>query len=697
MRYSSPFFRIGAGAAIALVAAAACHKPKSTAAGATPTGSANATPADYGPCEPSADQNCETRWQGLARGDFNRFAVRLNLPLYWIADANNDGAIQPDEVASLLFYPTAGAWVEDGAFTPAFTKAADAILAASQAMTAQELRITSVAQDLDAGRPTLVYSDLSAMPTAHQVFAQHMLKVADLIDELYMLQTGAAELAGQVGKDDLASQSLFRRNRGPGCVAPGTESIPECNAIPGAPKAFVGVYPKALPAKGKQPALGQHDKGFCQALEAHKDAAALLTPFTVVQEQGGKLEAVPYSTAYAPQMGKISAALKDAARALKDTGEDALVTYLNAAAQSFLDNNWLPADEAWAAMNVDNSKWYVRVAPDEVYWEPCAHKAGFHLTFALINQGSIAWQKKLTPIQQDMEADVATRAGKPYKARKVAFHLPDFIDIVVNAGDDRDALGATIGQSLPNWGPVANEGRGRTVAMTNLYADPDSMMARRTQAESLLDATSMKAYTGTPDPGLLSTILHEAMHNLGPAHEYKANGKTDDMAFGGPLASVFEELKAQTGALYLVEFLRVKGVISDEMARSTYTDAIVWAMGHISQGMYNGAGDRKTYSNVSAIQVGFLMDQGALRWDANATAANGQDTGAFVIVADKLIPAINGMMTTVAGIKARADGKAATALAKKYVDGTVVPHAIIRERFLRQPKASFVYAVKFKE
>ena len=125
-------------------------------------------------------------------------------------------------------------------------------------------------------------------------------------------------------------------------------------------------------------------------------------------------------------------------------------------------------------MNVDNSKWYVRVAPDETYWEPCAHKAGFHLTFARINQGSQAWQDKLVPVQQEMEEAIAERAGAPYKARKVTFHLPDFIDIVVNAGDDRDPLGATIGQSLPNWGPVANEGRGRTVAMVNIYTDPDS-------------------------------------------------------------------------------------------------------------------------------------------------------------------------------------------------------------------------------
>ena len=413
-----------------------------------------------------------------------------------------------------------------------------------------------------------------------------------------------------------------------------------------------------------------------------------------MRAKGAALTALPYPEAYPQQTAAISAELTAAADSVKDPAEQPLVTYLRAAAASFQSNNWVPADEAWAKMTVDNSKWYVRAAPDEVYWEPCAAKAGVHLTFARINQGSRVWQQKLVPVQQEMEAAVAKAAGKPYTARKVTFHLPDFIDIVINAGDDRDPLGATIGQSLPNWGPVANEGRGRTVAMVNLYGDPDSIDSRRAQADSVLDATSMKDYARTQEPGLLSTILHEATHNLGPAHEYKVKGKKDDDVFGGPLASVMEELKAQTGALFLLEFLRGKGIISDELARQSYADAIVWAFGHISQGMYTGTGERKTYSNVAAIQIGFLIDKGALTWDPNATAGNGTDKGALVIHHDKIVPAVNEMMKVVAGIKARGDKKGADGLSKKYVEGKQPIHEVIAARFLRFPKASFVYAVK---
>lgn len=628
------------------------------------------------------------RHDAIARTEFNRWAARLNLPVYWTFDTNGDASLDPEETAALMFYPTVGSWVERGAFTRTFETTYDRIVAASKApapaaSTDEDKRQLLVGKDLDQGRTTLVASDLTALSADDKAFAAHMLKVADLIDDLYELQNGSAALASKLPADP-ASHSLFRRNRGPKCAAPATENDPLCSAIPGSPKPISDLYPAEL----------QRDAKFCAALEKRPDAKTLMAPFVVVRGSGADLHAVPSTQAYQAQAAAISKELTAAVASLTDPTEQALVTYLRAAAASWLSNSWEPADEAWAKMTVDNSKWYVRVAPDEVYWEPCSSKAGSHLTFARINQGSKRWQDKLVPVQQQMEEAIAERAGKPYAAHPVTFHLPDFIDIVVNAGDDRVPLGATIGQSLPNWGPVANEGRGRTIAMVNYYQDPDSVAARRGQAESMLDAGFMKHYTGELEPGLLSTILHEATHNLGPAHEYLVGGKKAREVFGGPLATLMEELKAQTGALFLLEFLRTRKIISDELAAQSYADAIVWALGHVSQGMYTGSGERKTYGNVAAIQIGFLLDKGALTWEAKATAANGTDKAALVLHPAKLVPAVKDMMKVVAGIKARGDRPAAEALAKKYVDGTIVPHKTIQERFQRFPKASFVYAVK---
>ncbi|MFO0647693.1 MAG: hypothetical protein U0326_15735 [Polyangiales bacterium] len=619
---------------------------------------------------------------GLSRLRVNQLAMRLDLPLFWVRDANGNGAPDPDEVRTLRFYPTADAWTRDGHFTPAFDAALARIRAEADAPAAPTARQRLVRTELDHAAPTLVESDLRALPEAHRAFASRMLTVAAHIDALYAQQSGMAALADRARAADVESRALFRRNWGPRCLGSLTEREAACSSLDGAPPQIVDVYPAATQAEG-----------FCRALEARPDASALMSPFTVVRGEGSALSAVPYTVAYAAPMRAVATELRAAADAMTDPDEAALVAYLRAAATSFETNDWTPADEAWSRMNTRNSRWYVRVAPDETYWEPCSQKAGFHLTLARINRASLAWQDRLTPVQSDMERALAALVPGEYTARAVSFHLPDFIDVVVNAGDDRDAFGATIGQSLPNWGPVSAGGRGRTVAMSNLYTDPDSAARRRAQASSLLTAAAMESFTDDSTPGLVSTILHEATHNLGPAHEYRYEGRTADEAFGGSLASMLEELKAQSGALYFTDWLRARGVVDEPTARRIYVDSIVWALSHIAAGMYTPSGQRKAYSQLAAVQIGALLDDGALTWSADAVAADGTHRGAFSIDFARLPAACERLMARVLHVKARNDREAAEAMARRFVDGDRLPQAIIAERYHAFPQVSFVYAV----
>ncbi|MFZ5444447.1 MAG: hypothetical protein ACOZQL_30930 [Myxococcota bacterium] len=629
-------------------------------------------------------------YSALSRLDFNARAQERFVPLFWRLDDDQNGALDPSELAVLI-----GPWTESRAdFVDAngFTTKFDEVYASltkaedeSKLSAEEKARRAALRLELEQGKATLVETDLTTATEADRKAFEHFVRAAALIEKLYARQHGISEQAAKIPADDVLSRAVFHRNQSAFCVAPKTDKDPACNALVPAPSRTVGLYPEAI----------QADPKFCASLEKEKNKAALTDHFSVVVADGKGFKAVPYAEAYKDEMEAVAVELEGAAAVLGDD-EAAFKTYLAAAAKAFRTNDWEPANEAWVAMGPTNSKWYLRVAPDEVYHEPCAWKAGFALQLARINLASLEWQKKLEPVKAEMEKTLAALAGPPYAARDVKFKLPDFIDVTLNAADQRNPHGATIGQSLPNWGKVAEKG-GRTVVMTNLYTDADSRDALSKQAASLYCKATFDAFTTEPNAALLSVVLHEAAHNLGPAHDYAVKGKKDDDVFGGPLASTMEELKAQTSALFFTWWLLDKGLLTETEAKQATLRDVVWAFGHISRGMYDSAGGAKPYSQLASIQLGTMLKAGALTWKADEKAANGADQGCFEVDLAKWRPAVDALASRVLKAKGRGDKKDAEAMKAAFVDGKdewATLKGTITERWLRAPKATFVYSVK---
>lgn len=677
--------------AAALAGAVSCGEAPGPDAAHPVASSASAVPSATVTASAKADAPAPK--PALSRGDFNRLAVHLALPVFWVEDKNGSGMPDADEIATLWgVSETAPVWTQDGKLTQAFLDAYEQVRALHASGPKEEglpagekARRAAVRAELDQGRTAVIRWDFRSAPEEDRAIVKHVMAAAKIIERIYAKQRGVADMAKDLPKDDAASRMLFYRNQSPYCEQPKTESDPNCAAIAPAPKKLSGLYPASL----------QGDPKFCEALEKNKDSKALFHQFSVVTEKDGRLAAAPYNVVYKDEMAAVSAELAKAAEAIKSKDEQPFKEYLLATSRAFLDNEWVKADEAWVKMNVTNSKWFLRIGPDEVYFEPCSRKAGFHVSFARVNQDSLAWQKKLEPVKKEMEETLAKMAGPPYKARDVKFHLPDFIDIVLNAGDSRSSVGATIGQSLPNFGPVAEKG-GRTVAMTNLYTDKDSLDGLKKQVGAVFCKSAADQMSVDPSLLTMSTVLHEAAHNLGPSHEYKVGKKTDSVLFGGPLASTLEELKAQTSALFFVDWLADKGLIDKKLVAPSHLRDMAWAFGHISQGMYDAAGKPKPYSQLASIQVGWLLKAGAAVWKAEETAANGADKGCFAFDQAKFKPAIEELEKVVLAIKGKGDKDAAVKLRTEFVDADGEWKKLretVRERWLREPKTSFVYAI----
>ena len=628
----------------------------------------------------------------LGRADFNRRAVEVAEPLFWRSDVESPGTLEPDELAvtwSHILLDRAELVRAGAGFTSAFAARYERLLQPDPVAGLAPMEIerrAAVRRELAQGRPTLLESDFSAVSSGERRLAWHLERAAILIERLYARQKGTWGLEQAIPAGDAASAALFFRNQGPACVAPLTASDPACSALADRSPVRVGVYPGPL----------QSQPEFCAALAREPNAAELRDHFSVVApgEAPGSFRAVPYSEAWRDDMLAVARELRAAASGL-GSEEAALARYLAAAAQAFGDNDWEPANESWRAMR-GASRYYLRVAPDEVGFDPCAWKAGFALTFARIDQSSVGWQRRLDTIRQPLEDELAALAGPPYRARRVGFAMPDFIEIILAAGDARLPLAAIGGQSLPNWGPTAERG-GRTLVMTNVQINASSLEARAQQMGAVYCPATLRRARDERDLLVLGTVLHEAAHNLGPSHGAGPGGQVDSVTFGGARASLLEELKARAAELYLPTLLVERGLLAPEQAEASHVREVASAFALVAEGTFDGSGKPRSSGQIAAIELGQLRASGALVWHAAAAAGNGRDRGCFELDFERFRPAVTALMREVLQIKARGDRRAAEALVRRWVGADDEERSLrgeVAARWLRTPKASFVYSIR---
>jgi hypothetical protein len=627
----------------------------------------------------------------MSRARFHALAAELNLPVFWLRDESPVGSLQPSELE--VYWNPQGAtradWVSEGAFTPHAAAALASLVRADTEGTipaglpeAEQARRQAVREELGAASMVMVQSDLRGVSVTQRAMAKELLEVGRLIEGLHARQRGMHDMAARIPADDPASHALLFRNQTVDCLL---DDAPACAAVTDWDGISCALYPASV-----------QQEGYCERIEA--DQPELMDPFVVVREGAdGTLFAEPYHEAWPEEMGAVADRLEVAAGHLAEDEEPALRRYLLAAAKAFRDGSWFEADEAWSAMGAANSAWFVRVAPDDPYWEACHRKAAFEMILARVNPRSVRWQERLSPEREALELEMARLTGHDYAPRDVSFDLPDFVEITINAGDARAATGGTIGLSLPNWGPMVDAGS-RTIVTTNLFRDPDTVAAYRRKASSVLCPQSMVDWTDNDEPLLLTTLLHEASHGLGPSRAFEIDGKTDEEIFGGALAGVLEELKAQVAAMHLTAFLVDHGVVDDAFVRQARVNDVVWNVGKIFDPMFTPDGQPRPYAQLSVITLGRMVEDGAITWRPSAGAADTIHQGCLEVHHDKMGPAAERLATDVMGIKVRGDVEAAKALVAHWVnapaEGPLAFKEDLRERWLAPQEETLVYSVE---
>lgn len=618
----------------------------------------------------------------LSVTQFNSHAGTQRLPFTLSPLATDPAAITPDH---LQFTDPAqrDTYVQGGRFTPAFETAYRGL--------AEAQRGQSVAASLEEGRAVIVETDLSGLPIEEKRMVRHLQVAASLVEKLFMKQQGSWQYVDDVAarRDaDPASYALFWRNQSPWADAPRTASDPFANALPTFPKQNeYGVYPAGVTAE---------DKAFFETLRGDK---ALSDPWTaVIRKPDGSLAAVPFHEWFSEDMRAVAAELDFAADAIADTPDErALHDYLRAAAEAFRNGDWNTADEKWVAMTMQNSKYAIRVAPDETYWEPGNMKSAFQFWFARIDEKAATLTKVIKPHIQSMEDEFA-KLLPLYESRTLdKMGVPDFIEMVLRSGDHRPSIGATVGEKLPNF----NDKITRGVVMTNYYTDEESRRVSVQKAHDLLAPAIANAYVPDKSDSTTSTLLHEMTHSFGVqasnfvtlnadgTERKNAKGEplTTKEALGGANSQVMEELKAQTGSLYWIGWLAQKGIFTREQTEKLYTNAVMWAFGHISRGMLEGDGSPRTYSQLAGIQLRALMDAGAVTYE----------NGKFDLHYDKFHATATKLLTEVHRIQVMGDEATASALREDVVNGPgyeLIHAKDVYDLLQRYPTASFDLRIK---
>jgi hypothetical protein len=177
---------------------------------------------------------------------------------------------------------------------------------------------------------------------------------------------------------------------------------------------------------------------------------------------------------------------------------------------------------------------------------------------------------------------------------------------------------------------------------------------------------------------VLGTAFHEFAHGIGAYDELRIEVEGEATTVGealGEHTTLFEEEKADVVGLWL---MGEEGSVGEEQAARWYVTHVMHLFGLLQ---YSLAG---TYPRMVAIQLGYLLDEGAVSYD--------EPTGHFRVHLDRMPAAIEALARQVARIQLTGDRDGAEALVSRYVlraeDGTYSlapllagPVSTMQERF----------------
>ncbi len=437
-----------------------------------------------------------------------------------------------------------------------------------------------------------------------------------------------AELPGQDRPAVRNLLSLYRLHQGPIAVTLDNQR-----------EAFLPVQPQP-PGRNVYPwdATRAEIDAFLAAHPEQKEA--ILAPRTVVRRNaGGGFEAIPYSRAYAAELGRAAALLREAAGDV-EPDDPAFAGYLRLRADALLSDDYEASDAAWIKggfRHLNAQLGSYETYDDKLY----GSKTFFSASLVSLRADET---ERLRPAIASLQKLEDSLPHTPH--RRVRPGLPIGVyDVIADFGQARGANTATI---LPNEQRIVAK-HGRTILIrANILLDKDSFdQGTRVawQAAVAPEHAGDLASTGN----FHRTVWHEVGHYLGVATS--EDGRDVDAALLEE-ADAMEEMKADLVSLFLAEALAKAGVYDAATLRAVYAagiNRVVLAVRPLRD---------QPYETMELVQWNYFLEQGLLSFDPASKK--------LAIHYDRYHQVAGEMLRAVLAIQRAGDKAAATAFIDRY-------------------------------
>src|SRR5438105_8422681 len=256
---------------------------------------------------------------------------------------------------------------------------------------------------------------------------------------------------------------------------------------------------------------------------------------TVVRWHGDQLEGLPYHIAYRSFLEPAAKSLREAA---KLSADPAFANFLRLRAQALLSDDYFQSDLAW--LDLKDPKFDIIFAPYETYLDGLLGVKGSYGAAVLIRNAEetsklALFQKYVPELQDSLPLPAEDRPSKR------GLETPmEVMDAPFRSGDLTHGYQA-VADNLPN-DPRVHEQKGTKKIFFKNFMDArvDYVIlpvARLVMRPEQAAQASAEGY-------LITTILHEMSHGLGPNFARTSSGQMSIREAIGPTFSGLEEAKA---------------------------------------------------------------------------------------------------------------------------------------------------------